>query len=153
MKKITKLFFVLIFVYLISCVTETENQRIDYNFEIRNNSGKNIRVNAFKNHILTKKIDIFNNTTYNKSFISSSMDRAYSFSDVLGGDSIKVIYNKEKFKIFYCFLGSGGDGCDIPRNILNEVNDFDSSESVFFRIYEFLEQDYENAEDCNGNCE
>jgi len=150
-----KQIFIIVFLtfFMVSCITETENPSIEYKFQITNNSRKDIRILAYDNNIVVKETQIFNSETIEKSFISSAMDKAYLFSDVLGGDSIKVIYNNNKFKIFYCFLGSGGDGCNTPRNILNEVNDFDSSENRYLRKYEFLEIDYENAEDCNGNCD
>ena len=154
MKNTIKLLLVSLFVFLTSCITETDNPRIDYDFEIANSSGENIKILAFRDDILMKETRIPNNKIYFESFSSSAADQGYNFRDVLGGDSIKVIYGNEKIEFFKCYRFINQDeGCEKPRNILSVFQDNDDNDRIFLNQYTFTESDYENAEDCDGICE
>ena len=146
---------------LSSCIFPEPEGRyypIEYKFEAINNSGVDIKIIGFDGSFRTETL-IPNSRTVFKSFQSSSMDKNRTFSDVFGGDSIKVIFGMKKADIFYCYLGRGGGGCSKPRNILVQKNilvtDINSKKNgkIFLDRFTFEPIDYENAEDCNGNCE
>ena len=57
-------------------------------------------------------------------------------------DSLKIVYQNNRVSFF------NTNSCEDVRNPLN-VCEYGNLEETFI----FTEQDYENAEDCNGNCE
>lgn len=64
-------------------------------------------------------------------------DTGYRFYSIQGVDSVRVVFDNQKVKIF----------SRIPPNPCN-ICDGDENHQYFI-----TEQDYESAEDCNGNCE
>lgn len=86
-----------------------------------------------------------------KKFKDGSLPKGYHFREFFAGlngrraitDSIKVIYNN-KFKIFISEINCNGGF----RNPLNTCVYSDTEENFVFAL-----EDYENAEDCNGDCE
>ena len=62
-------------------------------------------------------------------------------------DSIKVIFNNSRFLKFNRDTNSS-------MNILKQENyDYEKVNNEHVYTYNFTELDYNNAEDCNGNCE
>tara|TARA_Y100000385_G_C12860537_1_gene537052 strand:+ start:172 stop:429 length:258 start_codon:yes stop_codon:yes gene_type:complete len=76
--------------------------------------------------------------------------RGYHFRYLFGSsngnsaaDSIKIVYNNIKFKRF------GLNNLSDIRNPLGPNHNNGELEAT----YTITQEDYENAEDCNGNCE
>ncbi len=66
------------------------------------------------------------------------------------GDSVIVIFNENRF-ISYTYLEEETFSEPLDRNIFRHYNYENlGNEKYLFKI---TQQDYENAEDCNGNCD
>lgn len=70
-------------------------------------------------------------------FENTSIERFYS---IQGVDSVRVVFGEQKVLIYTLEQASASQDFSIFRG------DFDNQHFI-------TEQDYENAEDCNGNCE
>ena len=91
---------------------------------------------------------IVTNLSVGEELIKTETTRhSYSFADFFGKndssrDSLKIVYQNNRVSFF------NTNSCEDVRNPLN-VCEYGNLEETFI----FTEQDYENAEDCNGNCE
>lgn len=137
--------FIYLFISLIitSCVDQSSS---DIDFTLFNQTDKTIKVLGFDT-----QFDINNNVgkanpiiiNPNSSFVVTRItgidnDTGYRFYSIQGVDSVRVIFNNEKVKIF------GGINDDTPHDIFTGGDDNKSF---------ITEQDYESAEDCDGDCE
>lgn len=148
----TLLFFtILIF---LSCGTD-QGETKTYTYIVRNESGASIKVLSYNSLSVTPNEIVYSTTLENgneikKTFQDGLPPRGYFFRDFFGNlngrgnvtDSIKIIYNNIKYKSFNSKDCTGGN-----RNPLNECL-YNNTEETFI----FLIEDYESAEDCNGNC-
>ncbi len=140
--------------FLLSCGPE-KGERLTYVYTVKNESGVPIKVLVYNSLGINSDKPVFSITFENKSAITKKYKdtlppRRYNFSDFFGisngsfiCDSIKVIYNGVKQSAFSNKNCTGGE-----RNPLN-ICEYGSVEETFI----FTKEDYENAEDCNGNCE
>lgn len=149
-----KTLFFLIILSFLACGTD-QGITDTYIYTVRNESGVLVKVLAYNSFSSTPEEVIFTTTLENEDEITKKYKdglppRGYKFSDFFGksnggsvSDSIKVIYNNLKYKNFNSKNCTGGE-----RNPLN-ICAYQGTEEIFV----FTIEDYENAEDCNGNCE
>jgi hypothetical protein len=130
------------------CETDQGNSKT-YTYTIKNTSGYNLKIYSYINEIVDPKVTIINEgeeitKTYEDFNPPSGYDFSRFFDDAestMGRDSIIIIYNNEKKQSFI-------SKCDTERNPLNFCIYGDLEE-----IFVFTSNDYQNAEDCNGDCE
>lgn len=132
------LFILVILTSLMSCIPDGE-----YSYSLKNESGKNIKINSYSsNGNLTYSITINNNEELIKNGSIPGGTPGPSFLEVFFNyndyDSISIIYDNSKISEF-----------DFNTESESERNLLVSGNSTFT----FTEEDYQNAEDCNGNCE
>lgn len=150
----TILFFTIL--CLLSCGTD-QGETKTYTYTVRNESGVLIKVLAYNTLSATPSEIIYSTTLENgneikKTFEDGLPPRGYNFSSFFANlngrraitDSIKVIYNNTKFKSFISEINCS-EGF---RNPLNTCIYSETEEVFIFNV-----EDYENAEDCIGNCE
>lgn len=139
-----KLFiYLFITLTLSSCVDQASD---DIEFTLFNETDKTVKVLGFDT-----RLDINNNIgkanpiviSPNSSFKVTRItglndDLGNAFYSIQGVDSVRVIFDDLKVKTF------GGINDDTPHDIFTGGDDNKSF---------ITEQDYESAEDCNGNCE
>ena len=120
--------------------TQVENK--SYKYTLRNESGKDIKVSSFRTFYPPRETPdittLDNEEELIKTYEVSSQPDIFNFISFFNGDSLIVNYNNERKQIF-----------TFPTE--NERNPFyHTGTNVTFV---FTQQDYENAEDCNENCE
>ena len=144
------LFYLLIALPIIlqSCVDQASD---DIVFTIFNQTDKNVKILAFvtKNEITGKiydtpfnanEITINPNSNYKVTRVTGMDDNTgMSFYSLENGgiDSVRVIFNNEKIKIYTRTPPNPCDICDGDENHQHFIT----------------ENDYNSAEDCNGNCD
>jgi hypothetical protein len=120
--------------------TQVENKT--YKYTLRNESGKNIKVNAFRTFYPPRETPIItildDEEELIKTHTEASQPDVFNFISFFNGDSLIVNFNNERKQIF-----------TFPTE--NERNPFYHSGTNV--IFVFTQQDFENAEDCNGNCD
>lgn len=142
-------------ILLVSCGPGLGGATRTYTLVVRNESGVNVKVRAFntnsQNKSNVKHTTIFkNNEEISKTHEDGLPPKGYFYSDFFGRlngtsvvDSIQVIFNNEKF------LSYNNKVCDQGgRNPLSLC-----IYSSTYELFIFTVEDYENAEDCNSNCE
>ena len=137
--------YLVITLIISSCVDQASN---DIEFTLFNQTDKTVKVLGFvsdyanpENSLKADPIIIEPNSSFKVTRITGiDSDTHMSFYSLRNGgvDSVRVIFNNEKVKIF------GGINDDTPYDIFTGGDDNKSF---------ITEQDYESAEDCNGNCE
>lgn len=60
-----------------------------------------------------------------------------------------IVLNLKLFTVFW----EGSEGCNASWNILSVFDDNDHRDNVVLNKFTFTESDYENGEDCKGNCD
>lgn len=143
------LFFLIALSLLASCTDQGSTDT--YTYTVRNESGVNIKIIGYVTFTNVKEfiINIENGKEYTQVYEDGLPPRGYSWNFFYGSsngnyaaDSIKVIYNNVKFKDFSY------------KNIEDERNPiYKPNENRAKGFFTFTIEDYENAEDCNGNCE
>jgi hypothetical protein len=150
-----RILFFIIALSFTACGTD-QGATKTYTYTAENESGVPIKVLAYNSLSITPNEITFSTTFENgnkitKTFQDGLPPSGYYFRDFFGSlngrkavvDSIKVIYNNVKYKSFNSKDCNGGN-----RNPLN-ICAYQSTEEIFI----FTVEDYENAEDCNGDCE
>lgn len=123
-----------------------------YTYTIKNESGKNITIKANRigfpnNPPVITNLSIGEKLT--KTYRAYPPSGSYEFSDFFADentriiDTITVIYDNTKFRGFKGVCGDGNN-----RNLLNPCI-YNGTDVTFI----FTAQDYEDAQDCNGNCD
>lgn len=142
-----KIIVILLTSLFLSCGTDQGSAK-DYIYTVKNSSEKSVVVKSYFPHDISISPVITNfeigeiktkrETDYPPSYGETSFRRFFGE----GRDSIVVIFNNEKIKS-YVYSCSG--------NRLNPLDfcKYNNEEEVF----EFTQEDYTNAEDCNGNCD
>ena len=121
-----------------------------YNYTVKNESGVNLKIIGYRKYGTPHIIHIVNGATVSQRYKDGLPPRGYHFSFFFGSsdgrdyaDSIRVIYGNVKYKNFnYKNLND-------ERNPLGPFHNSGKAEETFT----FTVEDYENAEDCTGNCE
>ncbi len=145
MKKII-LFSIILFA-IFGCITET-GESTKYIFTVKNESGKFIKIKSYLSQfpdVLPIITNLEDGQQLTKKFNGGLPPQLYTFNDFFGDsqlrDSIIVIYNNEKMESFTV-------SCSNDRNPLNFC-----IYSKPIETFTFIEQDYQNAVYCNGDCE
>lgn len=147
----------LIFIYAFSCTNEVEMNKREYIIENDTDYILNIKFYqryldgtsklSITSKILNKKGSQLNQIVEQTSEFTNSgnsLFRAYQ------GDSVIVIFNNNKF-ITSSYLGDDAFSEPLGRNLYKHSNYENLGNEKF--IFKITQQDYENAEDCNGNCD
>ncbi len=139
----------LIFILFLSCGPEDECE--SYKYTLQNKSGVTIKIITYN---IEGIIKLDNNQEKSKTYKSCSHNDIpyYSYVNFFASDSIKIIFNSTK-KLFFKkkIICEQGGIKENERNLLNEC--FYNSNKNSKKTFIFTSEDYENAEDCNGNCE
>ncbi|MCF6213546.1 MAG: hypothetical protein L3J45_05925 [Flavobacteriaceae bacterium] len=145
MKKI--IIYILFLTAIVACWPEAGKLKT-YRYTIRNESGKPIEIKAYNSYNpinpLITQLPIGGKII--KKYKDGLPPQGYNFKEFFSEgyyvDSLVIIYNKSKISFFK------DENCLDTRNPLN-VCEYQDTEELFI----FTVQDYENAEDCNGNCD
>lgn len=133
-----------------SCGTD-QGSTETYTYTVLNESGVDIKIIGYvtftnvEEYVITLK----DNEKRTQIYKDGLPPRGYSWSFFYGSsngnfaaDSIKIIYNNTKYSDFSI------------KNIDNERNPlYKPTENKTEGFFTFTEEDYENAEPCNGSCE
>ena len=137
----------LILFLILSCGTD-QGSTDTYIYTVRNESGVDIKIIGYV-PFDTFIINIKSGKEYTQIYKDGLPPRGYSWNFFYGSsngnnaaDSIKVIYNNIKHKDFS--INNIGD----ERNPIYKPNEIRTK-----GFFTFTMEDYENAEDCNGNCD
>ena len=143
-----QIYLLLIITFFFSCLGTDQGQSRTYTYKVINKSGKFITVKSFFRND-SSIAPIITNIDVEQEIIKSETDFPPSYGETnykrffgVGRDSIVIFYDKEKKQSFLHICN------DNKRNPLNFCI-YNNLEEVFF----FTEEDYNNAEDCNGNCD
>ena len=148
-----RIFLCLITLSFLACGTD---QGSTDTYTVRNESRVKIKiigyVDAYKGGVpyVAKHItNLDDGESLTKTFEDGLPPRGYTWHSFYGSsngnraaDSIKIIYNNLKYRDF------NYENIDDSRNPLSKINDVRT-----IGLFIYTVEDYENAEDCNGNCE
>jgi hypothetical protein len=138
MRTITYFFILNLIIICLGC----EQEYITI-YTLKNESGKSIKINTYSssnrlnNEIIINEKNSFSRETVDYQGSPSSFYRVFESEDNSSIDSITIIYDNSKISAFNFSTNN-------KRNPLLFHAD---------NTFTFTEEDYENAEDCNGNCE
>lgn len=139
----------ILFFAVAACTPEAGEVKT-YRYTVRNESGIKMRIIGYPQYNNAPYIiNLENGEERTQTYKDYLPSRGYSWNFFYGSsngqksaDSIKVIYNTIKFKDF------SHKNYDDERNPLFKFN-VDITRGTFT----FTKEDYENAEDCDGNCD
>lgn len=142
-----KIALFLISFLLLSCGTD-QGSRDTYAYTLKNESGVTIKIIGYAG-VETHTIILNNKQDYTQVYEDGKPPRGYHFRFLFGSSDgnreatlIKIVYNNLKFKVY------SSDNLSDERNPLGPNHNNGGLEA----IYTITQQDYENAEDCTGNC-
>ena len=145
-----KIIVFILLLAMLGCWGTDQGPTRTYTFTVKNESGKNIQIKAYLSSY-PDVTPIITSLPIGKEIVKKNIDHppyfGYSFQDFFGTmksprDSMVVIFDMAKIVSF------NNENCDDNRNPLNFC-EYRNLEETFI----FTEQDYENAEPCNGNCD
>ena len=153
--------YTLIFTVILSLVSCGRNLTITYwTLEIENLSGEEITILAYYDEeVVIKETLIPNGESITGFDETTARDALYTYGDLLGSRyKIKVIYSDKKYETYYGDDYQSIDDDGQTRNLLlwrgyDNLNDEDERENYIHLKYTFTEEDYLNAEFCNGECD
>jgi hypothetical protein len=150
-------YIILSFFLIISCTHENE-QFIDKSFVIKNETSHTVSIKFYN------LIDEVQNTETSTILDSENIQSEYSIEDILKSnneqglpasafiaDSVRIIFNENKILSYSYFVETMTFSEPVNRNIF-KLNNYSNSDNERYE-YKITEIDYENAEDCGGNCE
>ena len=144
-----KIFLIItIVITFTSCLGTDQGESKIFSYKVINASNKSITIKSFYNY--NTSIDpIITNINIGEEVVKSETDYPPGYGETnfrrfFGEerDSIVIIYNSEKIESFLYECSSNN------RNPLNFCI-YNNLEEIFT----FTQEDYNNAEDCNGNCD
>lgn len=131
----------------------SDYDEVIYDYTLKNNSGYDITTKIYKKYKpeFFNTIQLRNGDSIHKRFTGDNVSMKYNFSSLLSGsigwadyDSLVIYYEDKKYKIYTDrFEINNTDS----RNLLNYMLFGGESER-----YEFTNEDYLNAQECNSNC-
>ncbi|WP_139959189.1 hypothetical protein [Flavicella sediminum] len=115
----------------------------EHTYTLKNDSEKTIRIKSFKSDILDNEINLEKGEIYIRKVKNQTVNFSNIFSSTLlqSIDSLVVIYDETKMN---SFVSSNED-------IRNPIGHFNRDNDIITFI--FTEEDYNNAINCEGNCE
>jgi len=144
---------ILFFLIALSFASCTDQGSTDtYIYTVRNESGVNIKIIGFVTFTNVEEyiITLNDNEEQTQIYKDGLPPRGYHFRYLFGSpngnydaDSIKIVYDNIKFKKF------GINNLSDIRNPLGPNHNNGKLEATYI----ISQEDYENAEDCNDNCE
>ena len=151
-----KIIIIVCLIICSNCVTESKMYPRQYS--IKNESSNNIRLKfylTFTSVQLVDEIFILNDGVFEGEIIEfdqpHSTNEEYLINTAFkASDSLVIIYNNEKRSIY---------SVDFNGNFSNPINRnpfrFGNYKNLGNDDFQFtiMEEDYNNAEDCNGNCD
>ena len=132
-----------------------------YIYTVRNESGVKVKIigdiRPYEDHI----INLTSEEELTRTYCDYSPPRGYDFSYFFGSsdgkwdaDSIRIVYNDSKFKVFNGYNGYNGYNSSDRGNYLDARNPLGPNHRRGLQVtYTITKEDYENALDCDGNCE
>jgi len=140
-----KLIWLSVILIINACVDQASS---NIDFTIFNQTDKKVKIIAFnnKNEVTGEKykepfkantININPNSKYNVVRVSGIESTALMFYSIYSVDSVRVIFNDERVKLF---LRTPPNPCNICDGDVNHQ-------------HFITEQDYNDAKDCNGDCD
>ncbi len=140
-----KLFLFTIALLILSCGTD-QGEIKKYTYTVINESGRSIKIKSYLTY--NSRNPIITNLEIDQKIKKTHSDYppyfGYDFTSFFDGDSIVIIYGKEKKESFKV----NADCNSNERNPLNLCVYREREETFTFTI-----NDFNNAEDCNGDCE
>lgn len=136
---------------MMGCWSTDQGSTRTYTYTVKNESGTDIIISSYMSYypdVSPIKMNLLNGEEKTQTYEDFNPPRGYTFQRFFGNDdnqrdSIVIVYGKKKFSSFK------SEGCSgSARNPLNFC--------VYRELQEtfvFVKEDYENAEDCNGNCD
>ncbi|AUS06386.1 hypothetical protein [Pseudotamlana carrageenivorans] len=130
-----------------SCTPEA-GKPTTYTYTLFNESDANIKIIGFSKATSTNVIILEKGKQITQTYKDGLPPRGYTWEYFYGSkdgqvnaDSIKVIFNERKFKVW------SRKNYDDERNPLFKFN-----EDITQGTFTFTQEDYNNAQDCNGTC-
>jgi hypothetical protein len=126
-----------------------QGERTLYTYTIKNDSGKNITIKAYRINrpdIAPVITNLPIGAKLTKTYQDGLPPTGYNFIDYFQGDSIIVKYENLKTQKYDVYDGLK---CDQNPLFKSPFCERSSPEITFI----FTVQDYEDAQDCNGNCD
>ncbi len=124
-------------------------ERTLYTYAIKNESGKNITINVYRINSPNDPPVIINlpiGEELTKTYRDGLPPSGYDFTDFFQGNSIIVKYENLKTQKYDVY-----DGLQCDQNPLFKSPFCENGSSNV--TFTFTAQDYEGAQDCNGNCD
>ena len=153
MKKIVS---IIIVVLLATSCTDQEGDR-NYNYRISNNSGVVIEMMPFYNGVkdISNKVIVKNLADIKYQFTDTPPDGGGPRMEYIALTSSKIqnnlthieVFFDNKKKVIYQECTATNQCFNQPRNIFNPVFSAEQTE-----VYTITPEDYQNAQDCGGNC-
>ncbi len=145
------LIITLVLVLAYSCGTD-QGEGTLYKYTVKNESGKTLIIKSYLSNFPSVS-PVITNLSIGEELVKTYQDglppspSGYGFGNFFGTeessrDSLKIIYDDSKVQFFK------GVCSENDRNPLN-ICTYQETEEIFT----FTQQDYENAEDCNGDCD
>lgn len=134
-----------------SCGTD-QGSTDTYTYTVSNESGVDIKIIGYvtftnvEEYVITLKDNEERTQIYKDGLPPRGYHFRYLFGSTNGNydaDSIKIVYNNTKVKVY------NNDNLSDERNPLGPNH----NEGILEATYTLTPEDYENAEDCNGNCD
>ena len=136
-----KIILIIILIITVSCGTDLGDGEF-YNYSLRNNSGKDVTIYSYRTIYPIREnpliIQLADGENLTKTYKDALPPTGYNFGVFFNGDSLIINYNNERKQIFKW----------TDQNDRNPFNYFETNVEFIF-----TEQDFENAEPCNGNCD
>lgn len=130
----------LLFICFISCVPESS---VDRTYIIRNESKANVKVHFFKEGVLSKMFVIDNEKEWSTRYKETLTDGVEA-TLALKSDSAIVYFDNSKVQFYSAYKKNN-------RNLLDNTSYVIKNKNLY--TYTITETDYENATNCNDNCE
>lgn len=144
-KQISTIYLILLF-FILACTAEAGKAKT-YIYTVKNESGVKIKILGYPkfNPNPANIINLENGEEFTETYQDVLPPKGYDFRSFFGGnrhpvDSLRIIYNDTKYKDY-----NFRNNTDLRNPIFNLTGNT-------VETYIFTESDYENAENCNGNC-
>lgn len=144
-------------IIFLSCVKESRMYSRQYS--LKNETNQNIKLKfyfKYNEQLVYGEIIKLNDTeVFNGGFLETdqphSNDVDYPINTFKASDSVVIIFNNEKRNIMFLQNGDNIFSTPIDRNVFRHGNYVNMGGNNF--QFTITEEDYNNAEDCNGDCD
>ncbi len=144
-----KIILLITLIITVNCCTDFGEGKF-HKYTIKNESGKDIIISSYRNSYPERNTPIFiqleNGAELTKTYQDQLPPTGYDFAVFFQGDSIIINYENVKTQKYDVF-----DGLICEQNSLFKSPFCETGSPI--QTFIFTEEDYQNAEDCNGNCD